>query len=103
MQTYESAPKIDGAVSECNLSLNSSSPLAMSGNASALQLVLSADPALMAIVWLSLAVSLAAVVAATLIGLPIGALVALLRFPGRDATIVVLNALMGLPPVVVGL
>src|SRR6201988_3916575 len=75
----------------------------MSGNASALQLVLSADPALMAIVWLSLAVSLAAVVAAALIGLPIGALVALLRFPGRDATIVGLHALMGLPPVVVGL
>ncbi len=75
----------------------------MSGDASALQLVLSADPALMAIVWLSLAVSLAAVATATLIGLPVGAMVALLRFPGRDATIVVLNALMGLPPVVVGL
>ena len=75
----------------------------MSGDASALQLVLSADPALMAIVWLSLAVSLAAVATATLIGLPVGAMVALLRFRGRDATIVVLNALMGLPPVVVGL
>src|ERR1043165_1398839 len=62
-----------------------------------------ADPALMAIVGLSLMVSLAAVGFATLIGLPLGAAVALLRFPGREAVIVTLNALMGLPPVVVGL
>ena len=75
----------------------------MQHDASALQLVLSADPALMAIVGLSLAVSLAAVALATLIGLPLGAAVALLRFPGREAAIVTLNALMGLPPVVVGL
>jgi tungstate transport system permease protein len=70
---------------------------------SAWQLVLGADPALMAIVALSLAVSLAAVGLATLIGLPVGAAVALIRFPGREAVIVTLNALMGLPPVVVGL
>jgi tungstate transport system permease protein len=57
----------------------------------------------MAIVELSLAISLAAVGFATLIGLPVGAAVALLRFPGREAAIVTLNALMGLPPVVVGL
>jgi len=75
----------------------------MSSDASALQLVFSADPALMAIVGLSLTVSLSAVGLAALIGLPIGAMVALLRFPGREATIVALNALMGLPPVVVGL
>jgi tungstate transport system permease protein len=75
----------------------------MSSEASALQLVLGADPALMAIVGLSLAVSLAAVGLATLIALPLGAAVALLRFPGREAAIVTLNALMGLPPVVVGL
>ena len=62
-----------------------------------------ADPALMAIVGLSLMVSLAAVGFAALIGLPIGAAVALVRFPGREAVIVTLNALMGLPPVVVGL
>ena len=68
-----------------------------------LQLVLSADPALLAIVRLSLWVSLAAVVCAALAGLPLGALIALTRFPGREAAIVVLNALMGLPPVVVGL
>ena len=75
----------------------------MSSDVSALQLVLSADPALMAIVGLSLTVSLSAVGLAALIGLPVGAMVALLRFPGREATIVALNALMGLPPVVVGL
>jgi tungstate transport system permease protein len=75
----------------------------MPPDASPLQLVLGADPALMAIVGLSLAVSLAAVGFAALIGLPVGAAVALLRFPGREAAIVILNALMGLPPVVVGL
>ena len=75
----------------------------MHSDASALQLVLGADPALMQIVWLSLAVSLTAVLCAAVIGLPLGALLALTRFPGREASIVVLNALMGLPPVVVGL
>ncbi len=69
----------------------------------ALSLVLGADPGLWAIVRLSLGISLAAVALAALIGLPLGALVALARFPGRGAVIVVLNALMGLPPVVVGL
>jgi tungstate transport system permease protein len=57
----------------------------------------------MAIVRLSLIVSISAVMCAALIGLPTGALLALTRFPGRDAVIVILNALMGLPPVVVGL
>jgi tungstate transport system permease protein len=70
---------------------------------SALDLVLAGDPALYAIVRLSLIVSLSAAVAAAIVGLPLGALVALTRFPGREAVIVVLNALMGLPPVVVGL
>jgi tungstate transport system permease protein len=75
----------------------------MQGDTSALQLVLSADPALMEIVWLSMAVRLSAVFCAAVIGLPVGAIIALTRYPGREATIVVLNALMGLPPVVVGL
>jgi tungstate transport system permease protein len=75
----------------------------MREGASALQLVLGGDPALLAIVALSLMVSLTAVAAATVIGLPFGALLALTRFPGREAVIIVLNALMGLPPVVVGL
>jgi tungstate transport system permease protein len=75
----------------------------MSGDASALQLVLTGDPELFAIVRLSLLVSLSAVLLAALIGVPFGAFLALVRFPGREATIVVLNAMMGLPPVVVGL
>jgi tungstate transport system permease protein len=48
-------------------------------------------------------VSLAAVVLAAVIGFPLGAVLALVPFPGRDAVIVVMNACMGLPPVVVGL
>jgi tungstate transport system permease protein len=75
----------------------------MTGDASALQLVLTGDPALFAIVRLSLLVSLSAVVLAALVGVPLGAALALTRFPGREGAIVVLNAMMGLPPVVVGL
>jgi len=75
----------------------------MPGDVSALQLLLSGDPALLAIVRLSLIVSLSAVVFGGLIGVPFGAAVALIRFPGREVVIVILNALMGLPPVVVGL
>ena len=70
---------------------------------SALSLILSGDAALFAIVRLSLLVTLSATLLAGLIGLPLGAVVALTRFPGRDAVIVALNGLMGLPPVVVGL
>lgn len=77
--------------------------LHMPENMSALDLVLAGDPALFAIVRLSLLVSLSAVAFAAIIGVPFGALLALTRFPGRQAIIVVLNALMGLPPVVVGL
>jgi len=69
----------------------------------AIQLIVGADSALMSIVTLSVSVSLAAVLIAAVIGLPAGALLAIARFPGRQAVIVVLNALMGLPPVVVGL
>ena len=75
----------------------------MPGDISALQLVLTGDAALLAIVRLSLIVSLSAVFLAALIGIPFGAALALIQFPGRQAVIVVLNALMGLPPVVVGL
>src|SRR3954471_22640337 len=69
----------------------------------ALTLMLSGDPALLHIVALSLVVSLSAVLCATLFGLPLGAAIAVGRFPGRRAILVALNALMGLPPVVVGL
>ena len=75
----------------------------MSDQLSAWQLILNGDPALFAIVRLSLAVSLSAVALAALVGMPLGALLALTRFPGRSALVVLLNALMGLPPVVVGL
>ena len=67
------------------------------------QLVLSGDPTLVGIVSLSLSVSLTAVLLASVIGLPLGAALAVLRFPGRNAAVVVVNALMGLPPVVAGL
>jgi tungstate transport system permease protein len=75
----------------------------MPDSTSALGLVLTGDPALIAIVRLSLVVSLSAVFFGALVGVPFGAAVALTRFPGREVVIVVLNALMGLPPVVVGL
>src|SRR5437868_7900819 len=55
------------------------------------------------IVGLSLRVSLTAVAVASVVGLPLGALLAVGRFSGRNAIVVLLNALMGLPPVVVGL
>jgi tungstate transport system permease protein len=75
----------------------------MSDQLSAWQLIVAGDPVLLSIVRLSLAVSLSALVLAALIGLPLGAMLALVRFPGRPALVVLLNALMGLPPVVVGL
>ena len=66
-------------------------------------LIFSGDTTLGAIVLLSFGVSLSAVALATLAGLPLGAAIAVGRFPGRKAVVVLLNALMGLPPVVVGL
>jgi tungstate transport system permease protein len=66
-------------------------------------LVVAADPKLVGIVALSLRVSLAAVVIGCAVGLPLGAAVAVNRFAGRRALIVILNGLMGLPSVVVGL
>jgi tungstate transport system permease protein len=66
-------------------------------------LILSGDANFFAIVRLSLFVTTAATIFAALIGLPLGAFIALTKFPGRDALIVVFNGLMGLPPVVAGL
>ena len=71
--------------------------------ATALSLIVGFDAALVEIVGLSLRVSFSAVTAAAVIGLPLGAAVALFRFPGRGVVSAGLNALMGLPPVVVGL
>ena len=69
----------------------------------ALGLVAHLDPRLTEIIGLSLSVSLAATLIAAAIGLPLGAAIAIGRFPGREPLIVILNAAMGLPPVVVGL
>jgi len=69
----------------------------------ALALLAGLDSKLVEIVLLSLRVSLSAVAIAALFGLPLGAAIAVGRFPGRQTVIVFLNALMGLPPVVVGL
>ncbi len=71
--------------------------------ATAIQLLVTLDSDLMEIVTLSLEVSLSAVLLAALVGLPVGAAIAVSQFPGRSAFVVVLNAMMGLPPVVVGL
>jgi len=69
----------------------------------AFRLLATLDADLLEIVALSLQVSLGAVALSALVGLPLGALLGVSRFPGRTAAIVLLNALMGLPPVVVGL
>src|SRR3546814_15298572 len=69
----------------------------------AFRLIVGLDRELVEIVGLSLRVSLTAVLAAGAIGLPLGAFLAVVRFRGRGVAVVSLNALMGLPPVVVGL
>jgi len=71
--------------------------------ARAMELIVGLDAELLGIVGLSLRVSLTAVAAAAVLALPLGAALALARFPGRAGCVAVLNALMGLPPVVVGL
>ncbi len=69
----------------------------------AIAMIASFDEDLVEIIGLTLHVSLTAVLIATIIGLPFGAAMALFRFPGRTLAVVILNAFMGLPPVVVGL
>ncbi|HXE69571.1 MAG TPA: ABC transporter permease [Hyphomicrobiaceae bacterium] len=69
----------------------------------ALELIWSGDARLFQIVGLSLFVTLSATLLAATAGMPLGALLALSRFPGRHALIVLVNGAMGLPPVVVGL
>lgn len=69
----------------------------------AFRLLFTADAELMEIILLSVEVSLTALAISCLIGLPVGTFLATQRFPGRGGAISVLNALMGLPPVVVGL
>ncbi len=69
----------------------------------ALEMLVTLEPELLEIIGLSLQVSLAATLLAALIGLPLGAAVAVYQFPGRSLLTALLNAMMGLPPVVVGL
>lgn len=69
----------------------------------AFTLIGEADPELLGIVALSVRVSLTASIVALLIGAPFGALLAISRFRGRQVVVVLTNALLGLPPVVVGL
>ncbi len=71
--------------------------------AEAFRLIVTLDGDLFEIILLSLRVTLTAVIVACLIGVPLGAFLAVARFPGRSILVVVVNALMGLPPVVVGL
>lgn len=71
--------------------------------ATTFRLLMTLDPDLVEITGLSLQVSLTAVACAAAVALPLGALLAILRFPGRQPIIVLLNAFMGLPPVVAGL
>jgi len=71
--------------------------------AQAIGLVVAADPNLVRIVLLSLEISLASVTMACVLGLPLGAAIAVNEFSGKRPVVIVLNGLMGLPPVVVGL
>ena len=71
--------------------------------AAAMRLIGSLDPELLGIVALSLRVSLSASLIALAIGAPLGVLLAITRFRGRQVLIVLANALLGLPPVVAGL
>lgn len=73
------------------------------GLVEALRLIARLDPELLAILWLSLWVSGAAVLIAMAIGVPAGVFLGLRRFPGRSILVATVNAGMGLPPVVVGL
>jgi len=75
----------------------------LSGFTQALSLIARLDPQLFGIILLSLKVSGAALIIATLLGIPLGALLGLAIFPGRNFAVSVMNTFMGLPPVVVGL
>jgi len=73
------------------------------GVVEAFRLLLAGDPEVWQITWLSLQVSAGATALSLLVGIPLGALLALARFPGRALAVSLVNTGMGLPPVVVGL
>ena len=73
------------------------------GIVKAIELVFSLDAEIWEITWLSLKISGSATLISLLLGLPLGIALALIRFPGRNTTVALINTGMGLPPVVVGL
>jgi tungstate transport system permease protein len=77
--------------------------LLLDGLREAIRLLVSGDPEVWSILWLSLRVSLTATLLALFLGVPAGAALALTRFPGRSVVVAAVNAGMGFPPVVVGL
>jgi tungstate transport system permease protein len=77
--------------------------LLVGGVVEALRLLATGDAEVYAVLWLSLEVSTLATLVSLALGVPAGAALALLRFPGRTLVVSLVNAGMGLPPVVVGL
>ncbi len=77
--------------------------LFVEGVAQAIRLLLGGDPEVWQVTWLSLQISATATLLSLLVGVPLGALLALARFPGRAVAVSLVNTGMGLPPVVVGL
>ena len=77
--------------------------LIWNGIVTAFALVFGGDPEVWAITWLSLEISGAATIISLLLGMPLGILLAMSRFPGRSLAVALVNTGMGLPPVVVGL
>ena len=77
--------------------------LVLEGLRQAVMLLVSGDAEVWSILWLSLVVSGTATAVSLVIGIPVGAVLALARFPGRRVLVSAANAGMGLPPVVVGL
>ena len=71
--------------------------------AQALGLITSGDPVFLTVVALSRKVSMIALAISAIVGIPLGALLAVTRFRGRQLVLIMISALMGLPPVVVGL
>ncbi len=69
----------------------------------AIRLIVSGDPAVLQVTWLSIRISGGATALSLLAGVPVGVAIALNRFPGRGLLIALVNTGMGLPPVVVGL
>jgi tungstate transport system permease protein len=77
--------------------------LLIDGFIKAWQMIISGDQEILKITWLTIKVSMTAILFSTLVGIPFGVLLGLLRFPGRKIVLVIINIGMGLPPVVAGL